>query len=91
MTDYEDFKPFFDAMIAKMKDHDHNKGNSWKRGERYMAYNLRTKLWEEFTECIEFNDIEDTRKPDEFVDLANVCAMIYLRSLESKAKRDEDV
>ena len=81
MTEYEDFEPFFNAMIEKMQEHDHNKGDSWKKSEKYMAYNLRTKFWEEFTECIEFNEIENTRKPDEFVDLANICAMIYLRAV----------
>ena len=76
MTEYEDFEPFFKAMIEKMKSHDHNKGDSWKKREKYMAYNLREKFWEEFKECIEFNE------PEEFVDLANICAMIWLRARE---------
>jgi len=82
MTEYADLKPFFDEMLRVMKSHDHNKGDSWRQTEKYMAFNLRQKLWEEFMECIEFNSTENTRKPDEFVDLANVCAMIYLRALE---------
>lgn len=81
MTEYEDFEPFFKAMIEKMQRHDHNKDDSWKKTEKYMAYNLRTKLWEEFKECIEFNEIENTRNPDEFLDLANICAMIWLRQM----------
>ena len=79
MTDYEDFEPFFLAMIAKMKQHDHNKGDSWKKTERYVGHNLRNKLWEEFRECIEYNATDQISSPDEFVDLANICAMIYLR------------
>ena len=54
-----------------------------------MSYILRTKFCEEFSECIEFNEIENTRKPNEFVDLANICAMIYLRSLTSTANLEE--
>lgn len=85
MTEYEDLKPFFDEMLAIMKHHDHEKGDSWRKTEKFMAYNLRTKLWEEFAECIEKNDIEDPENPHEFVDLANICAMIWLRCLD-KAK-----
>ena len=88
MTEYEDLKPFFDEMLAMMQKHDHNKGDSWRKTEKYMAYNLRTKFWEEFTECIEFNEIENTKNPHEFVDLANICAMIWLRAVdEAKLQR----
>ena len=88
MTEFNDFKPFFDAMISKMQSHDHDKGDLWRETKKYVAYNLREKLWEEFIECIEFNETENTRKPEEFVDLANICAMIYLRSSEQKVKQN---
>ena len=40
MTEYKDFEPFFKAMIGKMRMHDHHKGDSWKREEKFIAHNL---------------------------------------------------
>ena len=85
MTELEDLQPFFNEMLGIMQSHDAEKGDSWKRPKAYISTLLREKLWEEFKEIVENKDLEDSENLHELVDLANVCAMIWLRGLE-KAK-----
>lgn len=92
MTEFEDFKPFFEAMITKMKTHDHDRGDSWReegfwkdvnyryssmgRQSRYFEMDpwLLTLLKEELVEY------EASKDPKELLDIANFCAMLYIRS-----------
>ena len=82
MTEYEDLEPFFKAMIAEMQRHDHEFGDSWKRewtnlsGEDMVNWHLDQKIGRCF--------LNYWRNPDEkmgeLIDIANLCAMRYLRN-----------
>lgn len=89
MTEFEDFKPFFEAMIAEMQRHDPEKGDSWKGewksldGEDMINYELNQKLGRCF--------LKYWRRPeenlDELIDIANLCGMRWLRgSTRSKTQ-----
>jgi len=100
MTEFEDFKPFFDAMIEKMQEKDAEKGDSWKddywleyppHGGRELPpirHNvsslLRKGLKKETKEY--FATYDDT----ELVDIANFCAMLYMRICSDSTKESED-
>ncbi len=82
MTVYSDLQPFFEEMLGIMRSHDAEKGDSWRGPQPYVSFALRNKLWEEFREIIENEDLEDSENLHELVDLANICAMIWLRGLD---------
>jgi len=101
MTKFEDFKPFFDAMISKMQTQDRNRGDSWRQdgfwkdvNYRYSSMGVQNR-WFEMDPWLltllkeELGEYERSKEPEELLDIANFCAMIYIRSLESSAKRDE--
>ena len=65
----DDLKDFCLAMEAKLREHDAEKGNSWK--DVPIDY-LREKFKEEFDEC---GGVDKS----EFVDMANICMMLWNR------------
>ncbi len=94
MTEFEDFKPFFEAMIAKMKTHDHDRGDSWKEDGFYQDINTRymsegpSMRWVHMDPWLqgllkdEQREYERSYDPKELLDIANFCAMLYMRSSE---------
>ena len=88
MTTFMDFRPFFNAMIKKMRAKDEEKGDSWReehwntdvpaRGEaRFMQFSVNDILRKELKkETMEYFRSLDA---DELPDIANYCAMLYIR------------
>ncbi len=85
MTVFMDFRPFFEAMIKKMRAKDAEKGDSWKDEKwtedfgdvmtetRSVNGALRTDLRRETQEYFASLNVE------ELPDIANYCAMLYMR------------
>lgn len=83
----EEFIAFFKAMLDEMKRHDMEKGSTWKRGHS-VPYSRHDGFYEDqdtqdrylgklLSEA--FADYEKTRRLDQLVDIANICAMIFCR------------
>ncbi len=93
MTEFEDFKPFFEAMIAKMQTHDHDRGDSWKEdgfyrdiNTRYMSEGPHMRFFKMDPWLLdllkdEVKEYEAKLDPKELLDIANFCGMLYMRSL----------
>ncbi len=94
MTEFEDFKPFFEAMIAKMKTHDEDRGDSWKEdgfwrdiNYRYMSEGPQMRYFKMDPWLLgllqdELKEYETKLDPKDLLDIANFCAMLYMRSSE---------
>ena len=84
-TVFADFRPFFNAMIKKMRANDKKKGDSWKdelwydptkwapNNIKHINNELRASLKKETREYFE------SLNADELPDIANFCAMLYMR------------
>ena len=70
----DEFKRFTSAMAMKLIDNRH-KGNGWKTD--YLK-TLELRLCEEVGEYLV------NREPDELLDIANFCLMIYLRKVSEE-------
>lgn len=80
MTEFDDFKPFFDAMVAEMKRHDHEFDDSWKNPALWVSNNLDNKI----NRC--FHHYWRNESLDELIDIANLCAMRWIRGCKESAK-----
>ena len=67
-----EFKTFTSAMARKLVENRH-KGDSWRR-DNLKQLELRV--------CEELAEYLVKREPDELLDVANFCLMIYLRKQE---------
>lgn len=65
---------FAEEMERVLQKHDTKKGDSWKA---LPLYSLQKKLMEEYKEAI------GRETPSEFVDVANVCLMLWHRTKTS--------
>lgn len=100
MTDFKDFKPFFDAMIKEMQRHDPKYGDSWKERGFYVSrgrsvadpdrwVDMDNHLKEQLKNAVgEYFEGEFPEDPPQLIDIANICAMMWLRFniLEEKVK-----
>ena len=67
----EDIHYFADEMEKIMRKHDSMKGDTWKRmDDDYLIEKLKE----------EYNEVIETRKIEEFIDLANICMMYCCRT-----------
>lgn len=66
-----ELREFADAMEVILRQYDRGKGNSWQTLPLVL---LDDKLTEEYAECV--------LKPNlkEYVDLANICMMLWYRN-----------
>lgn len=86
MTEFETFKPFFDAMIKEMQRHDSKKGDSWKR--EWVSLDGADLMNEHLDDSLGRCFLRFLRNPfrvDELLDIANLCAMRWLRTCKEKA------
>ena len=72
---------FCTAMELKLREHDAEKGYSFKE---YSIEWLESKLKEEFNEVIHAPFIELDKS--ELVDLANICMMLWYRKTQDEYK-----
>lgn len=72
-----EFSQFFEAMSNEMLRHKEEKGDSWKE-PGFMGQRVTTG-WLEYLlrRCVE--NYEERTEPDELVDIANICAMLWLK------------
>ena len=103
MTYPEEFNQFFEAMKAKMLKKREEKGDTWKDTEAIYDYYdrypgctppayktmpmdkwLREKLTEETKEYF------DGFNPEELIDIANCCAMLYCRAAFHNSNQTEE-
>jgi len=96
MTEFKDFKPFFDAMIAEMKRHDPEEGDSWRDDKLEIMINSPDNTISiPMDECLKmrlehaFESYTATGSLDELVDIANLCAMLWLRHKEREEQVNE--
>ena len=78
----EDLKPFFEAMQAEYMRHYPQKGDSWKNDVAYFGNDLKLsmKIWLDSILQSVFQRYRESLNPDELVDLANIAAMIWIRT-----------
>ena len=95
MSEYGEFTLFFEAMKAEYLRHYPEKGDSWKEPRIWIPEEDVSNRelshmghWET-TESLLKQKIRDvgykffqSEEPDELVDLANLCAMLWLRTSE---------
>jgi len=91
MIEFEEFKPFFDAMIEEMQFHYDCKGDSWKDGGFYDDAERYVDMDDWLRKCLrkEVMEYHKSRNPCELIDIANFCAMMYLRGSASKEIKTE--
>ena len=94
MSEYGEFTPFIEAMKDEYLRHYPKKGDSWKN-DKFWVSTGRSAFdddhmghWET-TDSLLKDKIRDvgykyfqSENPDELVDLANLCAMLWLRTSE---------
>jgi len=86
----EDLKPFMDAMQAEYMRHYPKKGDSWREagfspsGEIYDWIDTEDYLWDRIQYLV---NNYDPANLDELVDIANLCAMLWLRISEQSPKK----
>jgi len=71
---------FAQEMERVMSEHDYKKGDSWKRCS--LDY-LWERLSEEISEAV-YEAENERGNPEEFIDVANFCMMIYHRLKENE-------
>ena len=92
MTEYEDFEPFFQAVIAEIKRHDPEFGDSWKELDEVMwTLNTNTPFpvptdkyldWRMvgLVNTYERKPLTEEQKLNELLDITAFCAMRWMRS-----------
>lgn len=88
MSEFDEFMPFVEAMEAEYLRHYPEKGDSWKKDKSYRlagssdAYpqyiNQDGYLRGLLAHC--YRKYGQTKDPSELLDMANLCAMLWLRS-----------
>ncbi len=76
---FEDFRPFFEKMCLLMAENDFAKGDSWKTtcSTPYLLDRM----------IAQFEDMQnDPEREDYYANLANYCAMLWLRDQSSGGK-----
>ncbi len=73
----KEVKEFAEAMEIILRKHDNKKGDSWKRLDMEYLFSILGEEYEEAKYSGKDNHLE-------FVDLANVCMMLYHRSKKAK-------
>ncbi len=77
----DEFRQFFEVMEAEYVRHYPEKGDSWKTCELgYLKSTLREVGWKYF---------RDHNATNELVDMANLCAMIWVRLSCQKVSEDD--
>ncbi len=78
---FEEFRPFFEKMSLVMAQNEYPKGGSWKNLS--WAY-LMDRM------SVQFEDMEnDPDREDYFANIANYCAMLWLRFSQFKEDPEE--
>ena len=87
MSEFEDLMPFVKAMEAEYLRHYPEKGESWKQDGRFRVPGSSDAFPQfvgqsGYLRNVLFNCVKNygrTRDPSELVDIANLCAMLWMR------------
>ena len=75
----KDVREFAEAMEKTLQKHDPKKGDSWKTLSTHYLWQCLNQEWNE----VNTTNLNNGNR--EFVDLANVCMMLYHRKKEVKS------
>lgn len=73
---YYDLLPFYDEMITEYIKHYPEKTDTWKKCDIEFLLKLFQSLSLDFMDDTDNLPLEN---PDELIDIANICAFIWLR------------
>jgi len=86
----EDLNPFLEAMQTEYMRHYPRKGDSWKNETAYFDCGLTVPMKNWLGGLLQsiLQRYRESLNPDELVDLANIAAMIWIRTCKETVKED---